>query len=237
MLSMLKHCLLGPVRDLEHAAHLLRESTPRAAVLDIEGDGAFAFALADMVNRHGIPLAFVGAASHLRAIPERHRHHPVIHKPFGITHLEHVLRDLMHGRRPQPERTAAMDMPQWSPRLLVGDDSIDASHHDILNTLSALDGAMRQRDYRQAEIMIEALSDACSIHAQSEDEAFVGLDHAFPHETLDEMLQWLRTGVRHRHAPHRLFGTLRAFGQALAEDIRADRRELARATGWCAPPQ
>lgn len=237
LLSMLGLRMLGPVHDLDHAAHLLRSDTPGAAVLDIELGGPFTFALADMVHAHGIPLGFVGAAGHLGSIPERHRHHPVVHKPFGVHHLERLLRDLTPARRPPTEKAAAMDttLLHWSSRFLVGDDTIDASHHDILNSLAAFHGAIRQHDLRQAEIMVEALSDACSIHAQSEDEAFVGLDHAFPHETLDEMVGWLRTGLRHRHAPHRVFGTVRALGQALAEDIRADRRELARVAGWPEP--
>lgn len=120
-----------------------------------------------------------------------------------------------------------MDAPVWSDLLCIGDEAIDNSHRDIIVGLAAVHGAVCEHDYVEAERMIDALADACSIHAQSEDEVFVGGDHCFPHETLDDLLSTLRLGVRHRTDPDRMLDTIRSLGDTLLSDIEADRRELA----------
>lgn len=121
-----------------------------------------------------------------------------------------------------------MNMPVWSDLLRIGNETIDSSHRDIMAGLAAVHEAVHEHDYPRAERMIDALADACSIHAQSEDEAFAGTDHCFPHETLDDLLLTLRLGVRHRQAPDRMFDTIRALGNTLLSDIHADRWEMAR---------
>lgn len=127
-----------------------------------------------------------------------------------------------------------MNAPVWSDLLCIGNEAIDSSHRDIINGLAAVHGAVHERDYPRAERMLDALADACSIHAQSEDEAFVGTDHCFPHETLDDLLSTLRQGVRRRLDPDRVFDTIRALGDTLLSDIHADRWEMARQRD-CAP--
>jgi hemerythrin len=121
-----------------------------------------------------------------------------------------------------------MDIPSWSDFFALGHDAIDSSHRDIMLGLARVQGAVRAQDYRRAEQWVEALSDACSIHAQSEDETFVGFDHDFPHETFDELLTRLRAGVCDRNSPERALAALQALGQALLSDIHADRSEMAR---------
>lgn len=129
-----------------------------------------------------------------------------------------------------------MTAPFWSDALCIGNEAIDSSHKDIMTGLAAVHGAVDERDYPRAERMIDALADACSIHAQSEDEVFVGGDHCFPHETLDDLLSTLRLGVRHRLDPDRVFETIRALGDTLLSDIKADRWEMAHRRN-CSPWQ
>lgn len=96
-----------------------------------------------------------------------------------------------------------------------------------MHSLGDIHAAVHERDFVRAERSVEALSDACSIHAQSEDEVFVGLDHGFPHETLDELVERLRAGVQARVIDRALIA-IHALGQALVSDIDADRVEMAR---------
>lgn len=120
------------------------------------------------------------------------------------------------------------DLPIWSDGYRIGDDAIDCCHRDMLTGLAAIDGAIRELDYARAERLIEALADASSIHAQSEDECFVGADHGFPHETIDEQIVALRSHVRRRTAPEGVVGMIGALGRTMLSDIHADRVELAR---------
>lgn len=124
-----------------------------------------------------------------------------------------------------------MDMPIWTDFLRIGDDTVDNSHQDMMTSLAAVDDAVRRSEFDHAARMVDALSDACSIHAQSEDELFAGQDHAFPHETLDDLIAALRAQVLHRQA-ERAQGTVAALRRALLSDIHADRAELARASAW-----
>jgi hypothetical protein len=94
MLSMLQLETLGPAADMAHAVDLMRERRPSVALLDIEAARPFVFTLADCLAGEGIPFGFVGSGGALCAIPERHQHRPALRKPFGINHMENLLRGL-----------------------------------------------------------------------------------------------------------------------------------------------
>jgi len=121
-----------------------------------------------------------------------------------------------------------MDLPIWSDRYRIGNDTIDCCHRDMLTGLAAIHGAIRDLDYTRAERLIDELEDASSIHALSEDECFVGADHGFPHETIDEQILMLRKHVRRRTAPIGVVDIIGALGRTMLSDIQIDRLELAR---------
>lgn len=91
---MLGFDALGPARDVEHAVQLITDDLPKAAILDIEHSRDFVFLLADILCAKCIPFGFVGSASLLSGVPERHYHRPFARKPYGINQMEQLLRGL-----------------------------------------------------------------------------------------------------------------------------------------------
>lgn len=124
-----------------------------------------------------------------------------------------------------------MGIPAWSERLSVGDDSVDSCHRDLILSLSQAYRAICDLDYVRAERIVDGLLDSSSIHIQCEDERFSGRDHSFPHETIDDLIQALRRGVRNLVEVEGIFLLIDNVEHALVADIQADRAEIAERDG------
>jgi CheY-like chemotaxis protein len=75
------------------------------AILDVmlrDGDSS---AVADLLAERGIPFLF-STGSGLDSVPERHRHRPILTKPFSDEQLQVLLLEVM-TERPDPVRHAA----------------------------------------------------------------------------------------------------------------------------------
>jgi CheY-like chemotaxis protein len=71
----------GLAHSVEAALETLRRETVDAALLDINLQGELVFPVANALAERGVPFVFVTAYPPLQ-IPERHRHRPVIPKPY-----------------------------------------------------------------------------------------------------------------------------------------------------------
>jgi CheY-like chemotaxis protein len=71
----------GLARSVEAALETLRRETVDAALLDINLQGELVFPVANALAERGVPFVFVTAHPPLQ-IPEKHRHRPVIPKPY-----------------------------------------------------------------------------------------------------------------------------------------------------------
>lgn len=76
----------------------LVESTERidAAILDINLGGTLVFAVADALERVGVPLLFTSGYG-VVGLPSRYRHWPMLQKPYGMDRLQLALDALMEG--------------------------------------------------------------------------------------------------------------------------------------------
>lgn len=127
-----------------------------------------------------------------------------------------------------------MDMPMWSDCLRVGHDGIDACHREMMGDLTRIYGAICDADFPQADLGIESLRDACSVHAQSEDDWFSGTDHQFPHEIIDDLIQALRSSVHDLAGTDCMLDIVGKIEHALLSDIYVDKAEMAeRSKGSC----
>ncbi|WBV43774.1 response regulator [Pseudoroseomonas cervicalis] len=87
--------VLGPAATVEEALELFEAERPEAAVLDINLAGQASTPVADRLVERDVP--FVVATGYGAAgLPERHRHVPVLAKPYDprdlIAALERIMR-------------------------------------------------------------------------------------------------------------------------------------------------
>jgi len=68
------------------------------AILDVKIGGADSFALADELSQRGVPF-FFATATGPEAIVERHRHRPILAKPFSNAQLLEFLHAAIAERR------------------------------------------------------------------------------------------------------------------------------------------
>jgi len=118
-------------------------------------------------------------------------------------------------------------LPVWSDALVSGDDAVDSCHREMVVCLTRIREALAASKLCIAERVTGELYDLCAIHAQIEDNCFVGYDHDFPHEALDDQVVRLRAAMRNRVARHTMFDMLGAIGHTLLSDISVDKRDLA----------
>jgi CheY-like chemotaxis protein len=71
----------GLARSVEAALETLSHQTVDAALLDVNLQGELVFPVANALAERGVPFVFVTAHPPLD-IPERHRHRPVVPKPY-----------------------------------------------------------------------------------------------------------------------------------------------------------
>ena len=71
----------GLARTVDAALETLRHETVDAALLDVNLEGELVFPVANALAERGVPFVFVTAHPPLE-IPERHRHRPIVPKPY-----------------------------------------------------------------------------------------------------------------------------------------------------------
>lgn len=80
--------------DAAHALEMVRTSPPDLAILDIHLGGQTSFAVADALAERGIPFVFSSALGEM-AVEERHKHRPMLGKPFADAELRAQLLSLV----------------------------------------------------------------------------------------------------------------------------------------------
>ena len=76
---------------VKQALSVLAEQTPDAAVLDVNLAGEPAYAIAEKLEKEGVPFVFATGYGQT-GLPPRWRERPVIQKPFTMESLESALR-------------------------------------------------------------------------------------------------------------------------------------------------
>ena len=71
----------GLARSVDAALETLSHGTVDAALLDVNLQGEMVFPVANALAERGVPFVFVTAHPPLD-IPERHRHRPIVPKPY-----------------------------------------------------------------------------------------------------------------------------------------------------------
>ena len=95
--------VLGPVASVSDAMTLLAESDDvDAAALDVNLGGAFAYGVADVLARRGVPFLFTTGYDR-EVLPERYTGAPWAEKPLGTGEVVRRLGELVEG----DARTAA----------------------------------------------------------------------------------------------------------------------------------
>jgi CheY-like chemotaxis protein len=75
------YAVAGLARSVEAALATLRHETVDAALLDINLQGELVYPVANALAERGVPFVFV-TAHPSKDIPEKHRHRPVVPKPY-----------------------------------------------------------------------------------------------------------------------------------------------------------
>lgn len=87
--------VIGPHRRLTAAWDVARSADVAAAFLDIRIEGGTVFPVAEVLQKRGIPFAFVTANPDL-ITPKIYPGAPVINKPFAAAELQGTLQKLLH---------------------------------------------------------------------------------------------------------------------------------------------
>ena len=72
---------VGPALDLASGMRLVTENHLDAALLDIDLGGEYVWPIAEALDRHAVPYAFVSAQCSADLMPESFRSRPCIYKP------------------------------------------------------------------------------------------------------------------------------------------------------------
>jgi DNA-binding response OmpR family regulator len=96
MLQAEGYLVLGPVTSVKAALAKVEEQRPDAAILDVNLGREMAFPVADALVAAAVP--FVWLTGHSPGlVPARHRHRPILNKPFRERELLDVLGRVMAG--------------------------------------------------------------------------------------------------------------------------------------------
>ena len=76
---------------VKQALSMLTEQTPDAAVLDVNLAGEPGYAIAEKLEKDGVPFVFATGYGEI-GLPARWREKPVVQKPFTLETLESALR-------------------------------------------------------------------------------------------------------------------------------------------------
>src|SRR6266511_2059408 len=92
--------VVGPVGTVSEAVRKLRETTPDAAILDVNVSGEMVFPIADTLDETGIPFMIVTGYTH-EHVPERHRERPFLQKPYKAATLVAMLAQMLEQQSPK----------------------------------------------------------------------------------------------------------------------------------------
>jgi len=98
--------VLGPAPTPFYALSLLGRRGVDGAVLDIRLHGTNVFEVADELAQRGTPMVFATSYGP-EMLPDRHRHRPLITKPYDRKALLRVVHDLTGQPQPAPPATPA----------------------------------------------------------------------------------------------------------------------------------
>ena len=84
--------VIGPANSVEAARLLTAQETPQLALLDVSLGRSSVFELADMLANLGTPIIFITGRSRT-ALPEAHKHRPLVVKPFQPETLLAAMRE------------------------------------------------------------------------------------------------------------------------------------------------
>ncbi|BBE35783.1 response regulator [Sphingosinicella microcystinivorans] len=85
----------GPATRLEEALALAETTDADIALLDVNLDGEMSWAVADVLKARGVPFVFATGYDGASMLPEAHSDARLVSKPFQITELEDLLREMV----------------------------------------------------------------------------------------------------------------------------------------------
>jgi CheY-like chemotaxis protein len=90
---------VGPVAQVHEAMGLARQGNLDAALLDVDLRGEQVFAVAEELERQGVPVIFASGYDQDEVFPAPFVRHPRLRKPYGESELRRVLESVT--RRPR----------------------------------------------------------------------------------------------------------------------------------------
>ena len=84
----------GPVAQVHEAMGLARRGNLDAALLDVDLRGEQVFAVAEELERQGVPVIFASGYGQDEVFPAPFARHPRLCKPYGESDLRRVLEDV-----------------------------------------------------------------------------------------------------------------------------------------------
>ena len=85
----------GPATRLEEALKLAETTDADIALLDVNLDGELSWAVADVLKARGVPFVFATGYDGASMLPDAHCDARLVSKPFQITELEVLLREMV----------------------------------------------------------------------------------------------------------------------------------------------
>jgi CheY-like chemotaxis protein len=85
---------VGPAARVDEAMRLAREEILNGALLDVELDGELIFAVAEELERRGVPVVFATGYDN-GIFPGPFVRHPCLRKPYGEEDVRQVLEGVM----------------------------------------------------------------------------------------------------------------------------------------------
>ncbi len=85
----------GPATRLEEALKLAETTDADIALLDVNLDGEMSWAVADVLKARGVPFVFATGYDGASMLPDAHCDARLVSKPFQITELEVLLREMV----------------------------------------------------------------------------------------------------------------------------------------------
>lgn len=82
---------VGPVAQVNEAMGLARQGNLDLALLDVDLRGEQVFAVAEELERRGVPVIFASGYDQDEAFPAPFAHHPRLGKPYSEDELRRVL--------------------------------------------------------------------------------------------------------------------------------------------------
>jgi len=89
---------VGPVAQVNEAMGLARQGNLDAALLDVDLRGERVFAVAEELERRGVPVIFASGYDQDEAFPAPFARHPRLCKPYGESELRRLLEVVIQRR-------------------------------------------------------------------------------------------------------------------------------------------